>query len=406
MMLNRIGATAHIWLLLSLFSACSWATPDPLNYGIELRQQGQLQQSVEVLSQAVKQDPQHLRLKLELAVSHLQLGNLDQAQRLAAAVLQAEQVPTQVRENIEHFLASIERQRRGHAHTPWLHRLTLFAGHDNNATIGPNSTDLDIGQLKRDSVKNEDVFAGGQYDLTYLSNRTSTQQRYYAGVSFYDKRYQDISRSNLSFANARMGLYQPLSQHLMASAGLALNHIYLGNDPLANYSYANLAASWQANRQHRLKLALEANPRRYISDHDDDRQGVRWGQRVSYRFDWAQHQIELFSHWRQANLDGKTERYREQQWQLQWQRPWQLSQQQWQLSWHSAYSQRHYQHVDDRYANQRDDHSWRHRLAMEWQWHPRWQLALSHQLDKRHSNQDIYQYQRQLTQLNLQYRTL
>ncbi|WP_157729819.1 tetratricopeptide repeat protein [Bacterioplanes sanyensis] len=379
--------------------------PDPLQHGIQLRQQGQLQQSIDVLSKALQQNPQQLRLKLELAVSYLQLGEFDQAQQWAASVLHAEQVPDQVRANIERFLAGVERQRQGYSQAHWLQRAQLFAGHDDNATIGPDDAELDIGQLSGESIKNADDFAGLQYDLTYLSNRIPSASRYYAGFSLYDKRYQDISDSNLSFANLRAGGQWPLTSSIQGHASIGLSHIYLGNDALANYSYLTLSGRWQASTDHRVSLRLEANPRRYLSDTDDDRQGTRYSQMAGYQYQLGKAELAIAANLRQARLSGDSERYGEQEWSLQWTQPWTMFEQQWHWRWRSAISQRDYQHTDTRYGLKRQDDGIAHQLELQWQWRQGWQLALSHQYHDRDSNQDIYQYQRQLTQLSLQYRS-
>lgn len=401
-----IVRTMRASLLASLLAApcpLAMASTEALQQGIELRQQGQLQQSVELLSQAIEQHPQQLRLQLELAVSYLHMGEFDLAQHWASAVLQAQQVPEQVRANIERFLANVERQRRGLSQSYWLQRAQLFAGHDSNATIGPDDAELEIGELKRESVKSADQFAGLQYDASYLSNRLPTVSRYHLGISLYDKRYQDISRSNLSFANLRAGLQWPLQQWRL-HANLAISHIYVGNDALANYGFVTVGGRWQLADQHSVSVMAEANPRRYLQKEDEQRQGTRISQTLQYQFDWGNSDIQAAADWRQANLDGTSESYDESQWSLSYSTPWQWYQQQWQLQWRSAYSQRDYRQRDELYVIKRDDHSWQHRLKLQWQWQKQWQLALSHQYDMRDSNLDIYQYQRQLTQLSLQYR--
>ena len=72
--------TSLLASLLAALCPLAMASSDALRQGIELRQQGQLLQYVQLLSQAVEQHPLQLRLQLELALSYLHLGEFDQAQ--------------------------------------------------------------------------------------------------------------------------------------------------------------------------------------------------------------------------------------------------------------------------------------------------------------------------------------
>ncbi len=221
---------------------------------------GKLDEAIDGYEALLLDDPHNRRVTLELARSHFLSGNHPRAKALFETVLE-EDIPTEVRDNITHYL---HRMRGTHGQHNLSFLLQAGAGYDDNVynhTYLPNTaygdltlrndTDADADALHRESALLQHAYRFAQSALTWHSTLTAYNQ------SYATRHDMDVVMLGLkSGALLR-------SNDLRVALPLELQQVWLGGESYLSVPGFHPSVEWLLDKSHALRLQGSLMERQY-----------------------------------------------------------------------------------------------------------------------------------------------
>ena len=380
-----------------------------VNIAITERDKGNITESIRILSQGLENNPDNLRMKIELASSYYSNKNLPMAKQLVAEVLADNTLPQVVRSNADRFLRLIEeREFMGNKFTSkYKNTLSVFYGHDSNANIAPNDAILDIGRLPESSTEQSDDFYGALFDLSYAKpiaiNSQNIRESLYSlsGLSLYSKDYNHVNESDMLVISGRTGLNYVSSGHWYTKGKISVTHIRLDETNLVNFY--RLSGQWGYHfKSSRFSLSLASNHKDYQQPEDHGKQGYQFSQTIRYRI-YIYDDIELMisANNSDTNLNKKSYSYHSNKTMLSLSAPLSNSID---LYLSSQYTKNKYRDLEKYYSSKREDTILKHRVQIEFNnFYGDFDAEFSYSLSDRQSNNDIHTYDRDVSMLSLKY---
>ncbi len=215
------------------------------------------------------------RIKLELAMSYMQLARFDEAKRLVDEVLK-EKLPPQVRKNLEPVAAQLDQATKRNSFSG---SFALGATYDTNANAAPESGIVNIrfaGQelpfvLTKDGRKRGDAQAYAALTLAHQYRHPTplaegVQGTWQSSATYYRNQYHDLSELNIGVASVRTGPVVSLMDG-KAQAGVAAGYDYitLDNNAYLKQYLGEITLSYAVDAATRLRLVTTKEWRNYVN---------------------------------------------------------------------------------------------------------------------------------------------
>ncbi len=282
--------------LISSVSASALAAeiPKELNQrfleAIELRDEGNVFASIELLEQLLASQPQYKRAELELAVAFYRAKLYAEAQRYAQSVLSNPDVPSPVKETIQVFLDQVAAEQAAMKQNQhrWDGMFNVGVGFDDNVNASPESTILNINgeevSLAPGSVSQESKY--GTINLlgrhTYVIPGTiglgirPVQREWVSTLNLYRKAYAEESDFNLDVITFETGMDLISSTNWRGSLGMRVDAIRLGNESLGWFKGIN-ATYTMVKGVSEFTFKADLTQQDYDASENKSREGVRSG---------------------------------------------------------------------------------------------------------------------------------
>jgi hypothetical protein len=388
-----------------------------INQAVNERQQGNIKKSIDLLNSGLRNHPENLRIKLELASGYFAQKDYILAKQFAQEVMANDSIPEVVRSNIEQFLTTIQQQKLKHQYLNKhlasfsRHSLKFFSGHDSNANVAPEDNLLDIGTLDENSIQQSDSFYGLQYDysrftpMALSSSKKGASLFRHSGISLYYKDYSKIDSSDLYFLNARMGMKYTSNKHWYTQGRLSLTHIGLDEKALVNYYRLSVQGGYQFNNSS-LSLSLDTNHKHYFDNDDQDKEGYHFSQTLTYKLTLPlQSTLNISAINTLANLESKVYSYDATEYKIALTVPITSKKtNEIRVVLSSSYNQNKYRGIEPLYKDKRQDTTHKHRIRLDvLNLYNTLDTELSYTYFDRQSNHDLHQYNRDLLMLSFKY---
>lgn len=221
---------------------------------LNLREDGDLEQSIDELEKLLAADTTLDRARLELAVSHFRSLNFTQARALAEEVLNRPSTPESVRVTIRQFLAEVDKESRPHVFTPFVN---VGVMHDSNVNAGPSRDVIDINgiqyTLNAKGVKTSDTgyitMAGVAHRYLFANKvgigKSNLTLLWQSQASYYRTTYDTARDYDLDVISLSTGPAVLASNKWRLVVPYQFSDIYLGGKHLATFNGIN--PTWIAN---------------------------------------------------------------------------------------------------------------------------------------------------------------
>lgn len=388
-----------------------------INQAVNERQQGNIKKSIDLLNSGLRNHPENLRIKLELASGYFAQKDYTLAKQFAQEVMASDSIPEVVRNNIEQFLTTVKQQKLKHQYLNKhlagfsRHNLKFFSGHDSNANVAPEDNLLDIGTLDENSIQQSDNFYGLQYDysrftpMALSSPKKGASLFRHSGISLYYKDYSKIDSSDLYFLNARMGMKYTSNKHWYTQGRLSLTHIGLDEKALVNYYRLSAQGGYQFKNS-TLSLSLDTNHKHYFDNIDQDKEGYHFSQTLAYKLTLPlQSTLNISAINTLANLESKVYSYDATEYKIALTVPITSKKtNKVRIVLSSSYNQNKYRGIEPLYKDKRQDTTHKHRIRLDvLNLYNTLDTELSYTYFDRQSNHDLHQYNRDLLMLSFKY---
>jgi len=382
---------------------------DLVDEALSERDSGNVSESINILSEGLENNPNDLRIKLELASSYFFDKNYADARRLVNEVLLADTLPKTVRENADRFLQIIE--MRGNVDNRFLSKyknsLNIFSGRDSNANLAPADSLLDIGQLPESFTENADDFNGFSYDFSFtnpieIGKKGESESLYQrSGISVYKKNYDSVDQSDLLVVSGRTDISYFSRDQWYSKANAGITHIKLGHKSLVNYYRLTGQLGYQFESSV-LSFTFSTNKKDYVHSEDSEKEGYQFSQAVNYRIDMPYDMIlTLNAENSLMNLNEDSYSYHSNRVQFSVFAPLSDS-----ISLYlgSGYTKNDYRDFEKYYLKKRRDTILKHRVQLEIDdIYEDFGIELSYTNYDRRSNNDIHIYDRNVLMFSLKY---
>lgn len=221
---------------------------------LNLRDNGDLEQSIVEFEKLLAANPTFDRIRLELAVSHLRAMNFDQARVLAQEVLNRASTPESVKVTVRQFLAEVDKASTPHTFTPFVN---VGVMHDSNVNAGPSRDVIDINGLPfavgPDGVKTSDTaytaMAGVSHRYQFPSKvgvgKANLTMWWQSQASYYRTTYDTARDYDLDVISLSTGPAVLAGNKWRLVIPYQFSNMYLGGSNLATFSGIN--PTWIAN---------------------------------------------------------------------------------------------------------------------------------------------------------------
>ena len=281
------------------WSVLTEAQSDPnatLQQALADAREGRLEQAIQGFRDILKNNPDHHRVRLELADVYRRSGQFDQAEQHARQVLEQPGLPDTVRDNIQSFLAQVDRNRRDaivmrdrpdNGWHQWNASLDFALGYDDNVNAGPGGglipvTISNITFTQQTPTERDDFYLRfiGQLNHTYQISSAAnafgpdTDLALDSGIILYRQQYFSESDFNADFISLRAG--PTLRKRDRWRAGLYPQYglIRLDEQLLAHFYGLNPTFNWEANQRAPLFLNGSIERRDYVQSADQERDSI------------------------------------------------------------------------------------------------------------------------------------
>ena len=371
-------------------------------YALAARGTGHLHQAVFALERALQSEPQSLDIRLALAVSYFELGNLPAAER-ELHQLEKTALPESAAKLVQEYLHRIEKLRSPE-NGYWQNWLQLGLGNDSNPNSGVDEEFLFIpllGQVRlfEESLERKSSFLEFQAQLNWILPQDQHSAFYLSGGVLHGEYSEDAVYSR-TYGNASAG-YQTRWHGYQLVAELFFRPLQLDGDHYLNYQGIKTVVSYPVTDHAELGLDLTYADQSYSEmtalDHTqlltDGWWRVRWG--------LAEHSIHL----RWGQDDSKQPRTKFNSREVygvgyRWQ---QTLNENWIASLTLDYLTGKYDERHPLFDQIRDDSFQKSELELSYSINPAWRLLTAISYMKNDSNIAIYQYQRTRGWLGVRY---
>ncbi|NRB39864.1 MAG: DUF560 domain-containing protein [Pseudomonadales bacterium] len=273
-----------------------------LQKAIAARKQANFSAAIAVLKPMVEKNRQWYQGHLELAVNYYKLQQFDHAEEHISVVLTDPSLTLKSRQiaeslqSIIHSPSHAQTDVKTAARSP--HQFSangsVGVGHDNNANIGPDDAELDIGGrfIVPEALKTSD-----DYRLLTLSGGYSYKKRrpliffdkavglqWHSRVSAYDKNFDRLSRYDLGYVVVNTGPQFYQTRRWQLYLPLQYLSIDYGNEKLVDYFEFNPVYSLLF-AQHKISVRGGITDKQYANTIEQIRKdGQRYRLGVEYRY--------------------------------------------------------------------------------------------------------------------------
>lgn len=415
----RLGILLLIALVSPLLSSIILAQPATKYVvdAIDLVNTGNLKESIDVLQQGLEQHPDNSRIKLELASNYYSNKEYRLARNYAKKVLDDDSIPTVVRSNVNRFIKKINTAEQYNGETSYTrrHSLRVFAGHDSNATIAPENTTIDIGELDKSFIGRAENFNGLMYDFSQYKpvrlSDSSTKQNtpnprrasfyHYSGFTLYNKNYSSFDKNDLFYASARAGFQYKSSSEWYFKAKLSGHYIELDKSSLLDLYKLDLQVGKYLGATE-LGFKLTSKYKDFHHQDNEKNQGSHFVQALVARHHFTNGMSLSFNLSNvDANLNDRSYSYDATEVETSFHAPMtpDIS-----INVSSHYSSNNYRDIQRHYTDNRDDSVYTHnlRLNVDDIYHGLG-VEMSYTHYSRESNHEINVYDRNIALLTLKY---
>ncbi len=258
------------------------------------RRDGEVYRAIAQLQKILEEAPDADRVKLELAVAYLQAGIYDEAERLANEVLETEDLPDAVKDNVEKFNELVSERKSAAEESPhsFSYEFSLFVGDDDNVNNGINADVLDSGLAVNPAFQDRDA--------TLTATRVAVNHVYRSPSSgefrgkpskmsiesqayFYNKFHSgdDVDDFELTVLSFGTGPVLRVSNGTTLQAKVRADYIEQGGDYLATF-YSLMPGVSVPVGPGSVKVDGIIQAREYGSNASSDLQGQRYGLGFAY----------------------------------------------------------------------------------------------------------------------------
>lgn len=371
-------------------------------YALAARGAGKLHQAVFALERAVQSAPQAAELRLLLAVSYFELGNLPAAEREFSTLQQA-RLPERESALVGQYLEQINKLRDS-ASGYWQNWLQLSTGSDSNPNSGIDDEFVMVpllGQVRlfETGLARRSSFQELQAQLNFVLPR-SQHAAFYASAGVLHSNYRQDAVYNRAYASVLAG-YQSRWRGLQWSAEVFYRPVELDGDSYLDYQGVKTALSREFGESLSMGLDLTWADFAYASLPMLDKQQWLLEGWMALQAGTAEHRLYIRSGTEHSDLsrsdfnsrDVKGLGYR-------WQQP--LGER-WHTSLQLDYSRGDFQAVHPLFARTRADSYLRAEVEVSYSISPQWRLLTSLSHLRNNSNLNLYQYRRNRGWLGVRY---
>lgn len=371
-------------------------------FALAARGNGHLHQAVFALERAVQADPHSLDIRLALAVSYFELGNMPAAERQFQQLRQ-QALPQQAERLVEHFLQRLAAQQdpsQGY----WQNWLQLSAGSDSNPNSGVADEFVQIPLLGQVRLFEQSREQSSSYtELQAQLNWTLPQDQhsaFYLSAALLHGQYADDNALSRTYASAVAG-YQQRWHDYRLSSEVFYRPLRLDGDDYLDYFGLYQRVSRPLSPATELGLDLTVARQNYNQLPELDKTQLVADSWISTRLGNAEHRFHL--RWGlEDSAESRTDFNSRTSYGLgyRWQ---QVLSEQWLSSLTLDYLQGEYDEPHPLFRQQRDDRFYRAELELSYHFHLHWRLLASLSHLRNDSNLVIYQYQRTRGDIGVRY---
>jgi len=224
--------------------------------GVYQREQGNLFTSIEALQTVLSNQPALHRARLELAVSYYRTLNFEAAKQQAQTVLDDPKTPPNVRIAVLAFMAQVKKDEEAMLaqRQVWTPSVSLGLLYDTNVNAGPSSDVLPGGLvLAPGSRPKDDTAAVLQAGVSHRYNSPTVMRIgesaarfiWQSQLNLFHRGYFKESDYNLSALTLATGPGWLVPNKWRANINLQLDDIWLGGEEIALYSSLNPSVTWE-----------------------------------------------------------------------------------------------------------------------------------------------------------------
>lgn len=362
-------------------------------FGLAARAAGQFHQAVFALERAVLALPDAPEIRLALAVSYFELGNMTAA-NTQLTMLAGRALPPEPAQLVQRYLQRI-RDLPDPTLGYWQNWLQLGFGLDSNPNSGVDDELVNIPllgdvRLFRQSVAQQSSFADLQAQLSWIKP-LDQQRAYYLAAGLLHSQFQEDTVAERSYLQILAG-YQTRLNKVQLTSELFYRPIRLDGDSYLNYQGVRTSVSYPVFAQANLGLDVSYSGQNYQQQDGLDRDQWLTDGWWSWRSLLAEHKLSLRygqdqMAQRRTDFHARILRGISYRWQLQWHPHWQSTVL-------LEYLQGDFRQIHPLYGVTRADHMRKAEWELSYQWHRDWRLSASVSHLRNDSNINLYHYRR------------
>lgn len=382
------------WLLAGELMAVQEGEPrfDYL-YALAARGSGHLHQAVFALERALQSEPHSLDIRLALAVSYFELGNLPAAER-ELHQLEKTTLPDDASRLVHNYLQRITSQQDP-SHGYWQNWLQLGAGSDSNPNSGVDDEFVLIpllGQVRlfEQSQQQSSGFTELQAQLNWILPRDQ-HSAFYLSAALLHGEYAEDSVFSRTYASAVAG-YQTRWYGYRLVAEVFYRPIRLDGDSYLDYQGLKTTLSYPIGAATELGMDLTYARQSYTTLPTLDKTHLLADAWLAARIGKAEHKFHL--RWGQENNDQRRTDFNSRDYAglgYRWQ---QILGDNWMSSLSLDYLSGDYDEAHPLFGEIRDDSYRRAELELSYQFNMNWRAGVTLSHLRNDSNISIYQYRR------------
>lgn len=371
-------------------------------YALAARGTGHLHQAVFALERALQSDPQSLDIRLALAVSYFELGNLPAAQR-ELQQLDKTALPEDASRLVRNYLQRINSQQdpsQGY----WQNWLQITAGNDSNPNSGVDDEFVLIpllGQVRlfEQSREQSSSFTELQAQLNWILPRDQ-HSAFYLSAALLQGTYSEDDVFSRTYASAVAG-YQTRWQGYRLLAELFYRPIRLDGDSYLDYQGVKTTISRPISATTELGLDLTYARQSYTTLLALDKTHLLAETWLTTRSGNAEHKFHL--RWGMDHSDTRRTDFNSRDYLglgYRWQ---QMLSDQWLSNLSLDYLSGAYDEPHPLFAELRDDSYYKAELELSYTFNKQWRLLANISHLRNDSNIAIYQYRRSRGGIGVRY---
>lgn len=362
-------------------------------FALAARGAGYKHQAVFALERALTARPQSSDIRLALAVSYYELGNLPAAERELKLLAQT-RLPDRASSLVQSYLQRIDKLRHPDEGY-WQNWVQLGIGSDSNPNSGVNEEFFFVpllGQVRlfEQSLERDSGF----YELQAQLNWTLPQDQhsaFYLSTGLLHGEYSEDLIYSRTYASALAG-YQTRWRDFRLSSEVFFRPLQLDGSSYLNYQGVKTTVSYPLAETTDLGLDLTYARQSYAELTALDKTQLQADSWLSLRFGGAEHKIHL--RWGQEDSQQTRTDFNSRDYVGLGYRWRQMLDDNWMSSLSLDYQSGEYAERHPLFAQTRDDSFYRTELELSYRINPQWRVLTTLSYMRNESNIDIYQYRR------------